>query len=867
MIRMGRWSALILTTAAVLFGADDCRVHVKAGDEAKARDCYLEAAKVATDPRAQADALYQAGRSQYALGDATGSILTYSRALDIRRRLGDRREQGSLLNNMASSYWTLGGFAKALEHYQQALPLREAAGDKFGAALTQFGIANVYAAWGDSENAIRTYTASLTVFRDVKNEQFQAEVLNAAGLAYANIGEFAKAVDHYTEALVLWRKLKLRGREAYTLNNLGLLELDRKAPKKSLPYFEQAGPMLEEAKDSRGRSYVLNNQGDAYAALKDSKRALDLYALSLTLKRQIGDQFGEARTLESMGEALAASGDPTSARSRLAEALALYRGVGSRPGEAVTLAALASVKRTAGELPAARADIEQTLEIIESLRAQLSSRDFRTSFFGTQQDYYAFYIDLLMSMNEPAAALKANERSRARGLLDMLSEARIDPSEGIAPDLIEKRRNLERELRGLAQRGTSKRLDDALREWNDLDATIRGSSPRTAALLQPALVDAAEMRASLLTKGTALIEYSVGEERSFAWLVTAAGLHTATLPGRARLEWLTRRGLAVLDARNRSAPKETIDARAARIAAADATFERVAAELGRILLGPFERQLGTLKLIVIPDGPLHYVPFSALRLPASKQRLIATHEISRAPSASIVQALRQQKRPRAEGSVVAVADPVYDRDDGRLGRLRSSKDGSLGRLRFSREEAESITRLGRPTSRALIDFAATREAVLSNALRNFRIVHFATHAEIDNDHPALSRIILSQVDAQGRPRDGALRLFEIFNLKLDADLVVLSACRSALGQNLRGEGLMGLTRGFLYAGASSVVASLWDVEDRATSVLMKAFYEPMLRRGAAPMTALRRAQLKVASDPRWASPYYWAAFALQGDWR
>ena len=198
---------------------------------------------------------------------------------------------------------------------------------------------------------------------------------------------------------------------------------------------------------------------------------------------------------------------------------------------------------------------------------------------------------------------------------------------------------------------------------------------------------------------------------------------------------------------------------------------------------------------------------------------------------------------------------------------RAGGPGEYTRLRFSRAESEAIVQMAGRGGRALVDFDASRDAVFSNALRGYRIVHFATHAEIDDEHPALSRIVLSQVDASGKPRDGALRLFEIFNLKLDADLVVLSACRSALGQNLRGEGLVGLTRGFLYAGAAGVVASLWDVEDRATSVLMKGFYEGLLRRGMAPSAALRRAQLAVAADARWSSPYYWAAFAVHGDWR
>ncbi len=187
---------------------------------------------------------------------------------------------------------------------------------------------------------------------------------------------------------------------------------------------------------------------------------------------------------------------------------------------------------------------------------------------------------------------------------------------------------------------------------------------------------------------------------------------------------------------------------------------------------------------------------------------------------------------------------------------------------FSRREADEITGLaGARASFKALDFAANRATALGSNLSQYRIIHFATHGLLNSQHPELSGIVLSLVDKEGLPQDGFLRLHDIYNLKLAADLVVLSACKTGLGKEIKGEGLVGLTRGFLYAGAPRVVASLWKVDDRATAELMKLFYQRMLRDSLRPAAALRKAQIDMWKQPRWAAPYYWAGFTLQGEWK
>jgi len=280
--------------------------------------------------------------------------------------------------------------------------------------------------------------------------------------------------------------------------------------------------------------------------------------------------------------------------------------------------------------------------------------------------------------------------------------------------------------------------------------------------------------------------------------------------------------------------------------------------------------------------------------------LIANHEIVSLPSASVLAVLRQEirKRPMPPKMVAVLADPVFEADDPRIRRNAapipseatpplsnrivpdtnlhramgetgpSMKGIAVPRLPATREEANSIMALV-PEGAGLkvFDFNANRAVALGSDLGQYRIVHFATHGFLNDEHPELSGLVLSLFDAHGRPQDGYLRLHDIYSLKLPVDLVVLSACNSGLGKEIRGEGLVGIVRGFMYAGAARVVASLWKVEDEATAALMKRFYQRMLQEGQPPAKALRMAQLDIWQQKRWQSPFYWAAFVLQGEWK
>jgi CHAT domain-containing protein len=325
-----------------------------------------------------------------------------------------------------------------------------------------------------------------------------------------------------------------------------------------------------------------------------------------------------------------------------------------------------------------------------------------------------------------------------------------------------------------------------------------------------------------------------------------------------------------------------------------ADLDDKAASLSGTLLGPAASELKGKRLVIVGDGELENVPFAVLPAPSSSKALMADHELLNEPSASAVAILRQGTTGRKIPlKVVAViADPVFERDDKRLNGVltpeagtsmvapqvvahealnAAARDGgqSLSRLIYTRDEAKGILALTTPErSEALLDFKASKEAAQDPELANYRVVHFATHGFLDQTHPGLSGVALSLYDEKSRPVDGFLRLNEIFNLRLPVQLVVLSACESGQGKLVKGEGLVGLTRGFMYAGAASLVVSLWKVNDAATPVLMNRFYKGLLGSDQLrPAAALRAAQRAMMEEGKWAHPYYWAPFTVEGDWR
>jgi CHAT domain-containing protein/Tfp pilus assembly protein PilF len=845
-----------------------------------ARQAELQAVDLGDEP-SRAAAIHIKGAALERLGELDAAMRAHEASSTISRQLGDRRAEGNSLNSEGVLYGRM----------------------------------------GDSERAIARFEQALALARATSSRASELE-LNNLGVAYKNLGAFDKSLDAYRQALADQRRLGNVDGQALVLNNMGnvLRLLGRHQEALALHLEALKLSRASGGKDNEARS--LNTIGEAYAALDDDRKALEYYDQALVIRRQVNDLLGVGASLSAQGRAWRRLGDTEQSLAALGESLALRRRILDRPGEILTLRDLAMTKRVQGQLGDAIVDSRAAVDLEETLRERMTSPELRSSFVAFQHGEYELLIDLLEQQQrvEPSAgygaeALRVAERARTRVLLDSLLESHVELREGIDPALLERERALQRQLtdvsaqvsRTLARNaaatpgGTEVRLEQLTDDYQRLQSEIRQRSPSYAAVTQHGGLTATEIQRTVVDDDSVLLEFELGDESSWLWAVTPASVDSIQLPARRKIDRLARSLYQGLTSRTRLAG-ETPTNYAARVRASASALDGEARDLSRMLLGGIADRLNgdwrSKRLVIVADGSLEYLPFAALPVPEpsgdrsrpaalpSDQRplLVQTHEIVSVPSASVLSALRNQtaSRPAASRTLAILADPVFDLADSRVratlahghlsappaGSSNSGAPGTLARLSFSREEADSIASLVAPGAVfEATDFNASRTTLLNGRLSDYRLVHFATHGVIDSERPALSGLVLSRVDDRGNPMDGYVRLHDIYNLHLAADLVVLSACQSALGKEFRGEGLVGLARAFMYAGVPRVIGSLWEVSDRATAELMKAFYAGMLQRHLRPAAALRAAQLELARDPRWSSPYYWAGFVLQGDWR
>lgn len=807
-----------------------CATDLPRGRLREAVACYGEAIPKLREVRAaalEAAALTSAGRALDVLGQADQALLRHGEALALVRSIGDRTGEAWALNNLALLQTAMGELQEALANYGQALE----------------------------------------IFSSLQNRRWQARVLHNLGVVYQGLGEPERARFQYEQALPLWRETGDREGQTATLTNLGKVYAVLGDPRRALSLYDDALALARATEDRRGEGITLAQAGHAHLALSDPSAARASFDAALERLRSVEDLLYQADALRGRAAAEAALGEPKEAISSLEQALALARSARIPASEAATLCSLAEIERRLGRTNEARAHAAAAIEVLESLRTKIGNPDLRSSFASTLHQAYELQTDLLMEAHRanPAAgfdrkALETGERARARTLLEMLGEAGIDLRQGVPPNLLERRTALERRLSARAERLLREKDAAAratlfgeestlLRELDLVDAEIRQRSPAFAALTRPQPSGTAEIRA-LLDPDTLLLSYSLGEERSFLFAVTSTTFESFELAPRAEIEEAARRAY---------------DAWSAYGAADRAADLDHASELSRLILGPLSGRLsheGRQRLAIVPDGALHSIPFGALPVPGNGElptALLEQHEIVVLPSASALAVQRRVLGARAAAPhrLAVLADPAFD-----------PRDAMFARLPMSRREAEAISALATPgETKVFLDFAANRDEVLSERLSAYRTVHFATHGIIDAEHPALSGLALSTVDEAGRPREGFLHLRDVYELRLGADLVVLSGCRTALGKQFRGEGMAGLARGFFYAGAARVAASLWRVEDRATAELMTRFYRTMWQQGLSPAAALRSAQLSIRQERRWRDPYFWAGFVLQGDWR
>jgi CHAT domain-containing protein len=878
--------------------------------------------------QAYAEALSNLGEVNYSKGNLVKSSADFEHALKSFSEVGDRRGEARVHLFKAYIAGSIGEPEKAVVEISQALTLYQAVADKTGEGLCLTALGLSHSLKRQEEHAIKLHREASAIFRSIGDRQSEAITLNALGQAYEFLSEYPTALENYQQALRLFQDGGELDLAALSMFKVARMHRLLGHPGQGLAYYEQCLRLSRAARKRRMEANALNDVALIYASQGSREKTVRQYRKILKFYASISDRRGQATALNNLGDFLLRLGEKKEALDLYKQALPLSEQAGDKEVFTSTLYNIARADRDLGALEDGLSYIEHSIQIIEDLRTNVATPDFRTSYFAGVRKQYDLLIDILMQLDRlrpgrgfAANALLASENARARSLIDILTEAGADIRQGVDPKVLERERELQGLLRSQARyqmelsisgenqaesSEVARQIDQLRTEYQEIEAQLRDQNPRFRTLTQPAPISLEQIQNELRDGDTILLEYALGDERSYLWVVTSESLRTYELPSRATLEDAAREVYKLLTARQ--AIGEKLDGGyQASVEASDQLYYEKALNLSQILLGQVAEQLGTKRLVVVTEGVLQYIPLDALPtpqkqivganarqpMPTDLPPLIATHEVVTLPSISTLVAIRREKgRPSSRNKIVAVlADPVYSSNDDRVqnGRppagiafsgsdqsssqpaLRSFaglfRNGGAMRLLHASEEADAIlAATPRGTGMVARGFDATRETAMSSVVGEYKIVHFATHGFLNSEHPELSGIVLTMVNQDGSRTNGFMPLHDIYNLNLSADLVVLSACDTALGKDIKGEGLVGLTRGFMSSGSRSVVASLWKVDDRATAVLMADFYKSMLEDGLPPAAALRSAKQRLRQEKAWSAPYFWAGFVLQGEY-
>lgn len=837
--------------------------------------------------------------------DNVAALQTAQKALELWRSLGDDRALARTYARVGGYYLAQNRLPEAAQYTQQALALWRELNDPSGQADALIMLGFVEYRKADWDSCILFVTQAQGLL-DEKHEPYKlgqiatvlAEAFNENGMPETALLQFQRALGYYRQT-----------RDPYPINyvlyNIGLTHYLMGHHGEAADYLRQALANL--APGTLHAAQCLEYLGRLECSTGNREVARVNYQEALSIYTRAGNAREAARVRALLGQLSEQEGQPEEARRSYRQALKTFTAVSDRLNEAGVLYALGRLELKDGRNESAEVYLRRSIEVTEDLRSAATGSDLLAAFSATTHERYEKYIECLMrrQAQQPwgdlaVRAFETSELARARSLAELLRATQTNLTPGLPAELTEREKALRQSLRTkkdfkvkLLERNYRQEELEALNEelarleaeYQRVTETIRERYPSYEQLARPRAWGVQQIQEEVIADDqTLLLEYSLGEERSYVWALTRDRLTSYELPSRAIIDEAAQKVYKLL-----AAPPGP---------EAEDALKPAVHELSRLILSPVAAELNRPRVIVVADGALNYIPFQLLPAPDSDEPLVANYEVVNAPSASVVGDLQREaaRRPPAPRVLAAFGNPAFatnyaQQQEGHGGAelasvapmdeghwARALRDIELNGDTFDPSVIRPLFYAKRELSH-LLDAAAggealvaegssaTRERLLGTDLTKYAILHFATHGLLDPKRPENSGLMLSTVDEEGQTRDGFVGLQDIYGLNAPVNLVVLSACRTALGKDVRGEGLLGLTRGFMYAGASSVVASLWKVDDEATAELMNQFYINMLQSGMAPPAALRAAQNSIRQRPEWRAPYYWAAFTLQGDYR
>jgi CHAT domain-containing protein len=904
----------------------------ESGEELLATSALQLQASIRVDMAYEIEKTPSLGLAPEAVALFDEAIALFKRVLAVQRDHRKRFEAAATLNLIGYAYWMMGDYDHAIEYYTFAAaeyreleewdalpwPLNNvavidfdrgylvSARDSFQENLDSLpahvavsqrafwldNLGSAYLELGQLDKALKSFSSALEMHRQAADEAHEVDSIQGIGDTYLAFGENELGMEYLEAALPLFRKHSFGPGLVSLLNSLGRQYLELGKHDEALAAHREAE---EAAVNPRNRAYTLLYLSDALAATGKPEKALELLNDAAQIAQNMDLRMLQAEVLQTQGEALHSAARYRDALEAFHSANTSFEELGLAIEQSQTLHGMARSLASLSEPEASAQYAVRAIAAVENHRAGLSTPQLRAFFMARRQEYYIHLIGTLAELQKSAPpgdythllkALNYSERSRARSLADLINEttqmgatnSRNEEKDALHNALAEARYRLQGRTRQKLSENelnaTRQQLSEIENRLNLLEIELRESNQAYANLVDPTILGAEEIQ-NMLNPERALLQYALGRERGFAFLVTNESVQSWPLPGKAAIE----RDARILYEQLRIPPRSREDQN---------RLNKLIAAFAETVLPP-AAALRQSQLLVVADGVLQYLPFSLLLATNGEwetDRSQNPFEVVNVPSMSVLAGQRKNggERNQPSRTIAIFADPVFSTEDRRVSGTPVSGSGidaaivsrqlstlveprDLKRLPATAYEAETIAGLVNPDQRSVqTGFDANREFLLTANLADFRIVHFATHGKIDSRYPALSWLAFSQIDQNGMEQNGLIRLYDIYNLDLNAELVTMSACDTALGREISGEGLTGLVQGFMYSGARSVLASLWQVPDRATAELMRHFYRYLFQQEQKPAEALRNAQLALSSNPRWRHPYFWSAFVLQGDW-
>ena len=833
--------------------------------------------------------LYSKGKDARSLGKYQQSIEFFQKAVALARGIQSREHEVKCLRQMSVNYWEQNKFKEFFDMNSEAQKIAREINHRREEGLCCNNIGIYYWKMSNYSKALKYYQLALEIAEKENAAESKSQSLSNLSLLYIDLGNYDRALDYLLEVLKIDRELGNIIYEAIDLNNIGIFYRNQAILLErseyllaSLNSFKESMSLAKSIDNKKIICIAQFNIGETYYCMNDLKEALLNFSVSLKEAFEIKNIELISNILNSIGNTYLRLGEHKKASDYFKRSIELALKISSAKILWEAYYGLGQCYEKNGELIAALDCYKNSIEIIDRTRSQIFLDAFKAGYARNKLQVYESLINILYTLKNKDGSKKYEkeiflfvEKVKARAFLEGLAESNIDIRESLSQELRDEENRITDQITSLIFKmsrpdlsETNKRaLEETLSQEEDaymrLISKMREENPETASLVSPEPSRQELVQGILGDDRTALIEYFLGENHSYLFFITKSDMDFYSLPSRQEIEKSVKGYLKLI---SEPPQKEFLGRLGAR-------------RLFDEFLFPLKDRKYRMieKLIIVPDGILYYLPFEVLiseEENKASRYLLDKFQVSYAPSSSVLMFLLEKKTQQGRPSgLLAFGNPVYpdpkspspkgNAAENILAEFYLNEGFRFIPIPYTKDEIRAISKYFPKDKKDIFLGQNAREENIKKPPRdNYQVVHFACHGFLDENQPFRSALVLSQ-DLE-KEEDGFLQVRELYNLRLKANLVVLSACHSGRGKLERGEGILGLTRMFFYSGSKSVLSTLWSVNDQSTARFMKVYYH-YLAKGRKIGEALRLTKLDMIQS-KFSHPYYWAGFVLNGDY-